>query len=439
MNYCKQGLSTTSQIGFMKAENDAKKGMIPVAEDERSYRWVNASDLIAKYAVCSGVASRNCKEVTEYVPSSCGCGKKMVTRTVCQECACMPKLPEHERGIPVVLYEYEELMRVKFPKETVNITKLEVDGDYHASENPIKSSAELEDFFRSVLGSTATVVYSGGKIKISTDKVLKTFEYEVNGDANHAILNKKDERTVEIGANNVYLFETTHDGVGRWVKYVAPTYNASEIFYEGSETNVQDAIDVTKDIANTAKLTAEKANKDISAVKTDVVDNKTAIAENKTAITENKKEIDSLKEDTVKLTENITDVGNIATQNQNDIEDLKNKVDDIEKSIPDKINEALAGKDVVAELYEEGSDMGIAITNLAGTKTKLKTGHNERVTLTANTPYVITHNLNTKNVLVEVSDATTGAEIILLETAKETNTITITSTSSGAVDVIIKR
>ena len=72
MNYCKQGLSTTSQIGFMKAENDAKKGMIPVAENERSYRWVNASDLIAKYAVGSGVTSRNCKEVTEYVPSSCG-------------------------------------------------------------------------------------------------------------------------------------------------------------------------------------------------------------------------------------------------------------------------------------------------------------------------------------------------------------------------------
>ena len=297
----------------------------------------------------------------------------MVTRTVCQECACMPKLPEHERGIPVVLYEYEELMRVKFPKETVNITKFEVDGDYHASENPIKSSAELEDFFRSVLGSTATVVYSGGKIKISTDKVLKTFEYEVNGDANHAIFNKKDERTVEIGANNVYLFETTHDGVGRWVKYVAPTYNASEIFYEGSETNVQDAIDVTKDIANTAKITAEKAQKDVDALDAKI------------------------------------------TENTNAINELK-------------------AKPVEASLYEEGTDMGIKIG-----ETKLKTGHNETVTLTANIPHTITHNLNTKNVTIDVSDAGTGAEIVLSETSRELNTVTITSTEDITAEVIIKR
>ena len=434
MNYCKQGLSTTSQIGFMKAENDAKKGMIPVAENERSYRWVNASDLIAKYAVGNGVASRNCKEVVEYVPSSCGCGKKMVTRTVCQECACMPKLPEHERGIPVVLYDYEELMRVKFPKETVNITKLEVDGDYHASDNPIKSSAELEDFFRSVLGSTATVVYSGGKINISTDKVLKTFEYEVNGDANHAIFNKKDERTVELGANNVYLFETTHDWTGRWVKYVAPTYNASEIFYEGSETNVQDAIDVTKDIANTAKLTADKAKEKADVIEGSVNELNTKVNELNTKLSNLSDKVTDIDNDVTRISDNINDISKIATDNTKAIKELND-------NFCTKIIDCFAnnGTDILASLYETGNDMGIQVKTIAGTFINLKTGHNERVTLTANTPYVITHNLNTKNVLVEVSDATTGAEIILLETAKEKNTITITSTSSGAVDVIIKR
>lgn len=346
----------------------------------------------------------------------------MQTRTVCQECACMPKLPEHERGLVVTVHDYEEIMRVKFPREVVKITRIVVDGEEQEPSGELTSTSALEDYFRSILGATAKVQYTGGKIRITTDKALKDFEYEVNGDGNHALFNKKDTRTIELGTNNFYLFETTFDGTGRWVKYEVPTFSASDVTYDGSETNVQDAIDATRDKANNAKLTANQAktqsdeNKEkIDNLDTRVTDLEGKVQTNTGDIATNSQNITNLTNEVTNIHNNVNDIADIAMQNQKDIEQLKNNP-------------------VSAELYEEGTDLGIKIG-----ATKLKTGHNETVNLQAGVPKVITHNLNTKFVISSIYESATHMEAEVEEELIDENSIKITAIEDISVDVVIKR
>ena len=213
----------------------------------------------------------------------------------------------------------------------------------------------------------------------------------------------------------MYLFETTHDGTGRWTKYVAPTYKASEISYEGTETNVQDAIDATKDKANNAKLTANQAKAQSDKNKEKIDNLETRVTDLEGKVQTNTDNITTLTNEVTNIHNNVNDVADIATKNQKDIEQLKNNP-------------------VSAELYEEGTDLGIKIG-----ATKLKTGHNETVNLQAGVPKVITHNLNTKFVISSIYESATHMEAEVEEELIDANSIKITAIEDISVDVVIKR
>lgn len=492
---CNNGLSTNSQIGFMKAINVAKKGSVPVAESERDYRWMDIAELVAKYQIKGGVNSRNCKEITEWVPSPCGCGKKMQTRTVCQECACMPKLPEHERGLVITVHDYEEIMRVKFPKEVVKITRIVVDGEEQEPSGELTNTSALEDYFRSILGATAKVQYTGGKIRITTDKALKDFEYEVNGDGNHALFNKKDTRTIELGTNNFYLFETTFDGTGRWVKYEIPTFSASDISYDGSETNVQDAIDKAKETAGQAKVSANNANKKATEAKdlateakatADGIANSVTEANNKadealakaneaknTANTANntantaKSTADNAKTtadnaqstaneanqkaddlatkvaalENATTTNTLTNDGLSITSTVNGTAATVNLADAVNSAIDEKIANFTADTNTTYTLdyYTQGGATGIRLTDSDNQEQYVQFSHQEVVELTANTPKVIEHNLGTRFITYTAFDDQTGEEPSLQVVRTGDNEITVTSTKDITISIKITR
>ena len=133
---------------------------------------------------------------------------------------------------------------------------MNVDGTNATPSLAITSIAGIEDYFRTILGTSATVAYVAGYIEITTDKVLTNFEYSVNGVPNVALFNQTNCRTVDVGAYNRYVFEQTPDNVGQWVLLPQESVvDASEVTYAGTlgSTNVQDALNELNALVSAAE------------------------------------------------------------------------------------------------------------------------------------------------------------------------------------------
>lgn len=90
------------------------------------------------------------------------------------------------------------------------------------------------------------------------------------------------------------------------------------------------------------------------------------------------------------------------------------------------------------DYYEDGTDGGVELTQ-GGYSKRVKLSHYETVTLVANTPFVITHNLSSVRVSVTIYDATTGEQVHLEASSRTSNTISITSSISGNVHILIQK
>ncbi|HNG97482.1 MAG TPA: hypothetical protein PLW93_04395 [Candidatus Absconditabacterales bacterium] len=89
-------------------------------------------------------------------------------------------------------------------------------------------------------------------------------------------------------------------------------------------------------------------------------------------------------------------------------------------------------------LYEISTDNGILYTFMDGSTKSLKTGHAETITPTVNTPYTITHNLNSTRIHVEARDVGTNKMVDVEFSNRTLNTVDVTSTTIDDLEIIIK-
>ena len=89
-------------------------------------------------------------------------------------------------------------------------------------------------------------------------------------------------------------------------------------------------------------------------------------------------------------------------------------------------------------LYEISTDNWILYTFMDGSTKSLKTGHTEIITPTANTPYTITHNLNSTRIHIEARDVVTNKMVDVEFSNRTLNTVDVTSTTIDDLEIIIK-
>lgn len=106
-------------------------------------------------------------------------------------------------------------------------------------------------------------------------------------------------------------------------------------------------------------------------------------------------------------------------------------------NMQDAIDEIIADTNIA--LYESGTDTGIEYTKPNWTVINLKTGHGEVITPVINTPYTITHNLNTTKIQVVAYDVTTGEQVDIEVKNRATNTVDIVSTTTYDIEVVVQR
>lgn len=431
-------MNTNTQVQYMKADNNPIVGGYVKVTSPVSYRYVSKEEVardIENLLPKGGVNSKICKEVVEYIDNPCGCGKIPQKRTVCKECACMPKLPDFEAGTLVEYCDYEELLRVKFPRDTVVINKVVVDGAEQPASEEIKSVKALENYFSGIIGGSE-VKYISGKIKIKSPLKLTTFEYTVNGDHNYAIFNQTKCRTVALGANNLYLFEQTIDGTGRWEKYVAPKYNASDISIDKGTVvegeTVLDALEIINEKVTTAVGTANNA---LSKVDGAVAKAEQAISlanEAQKTADKNAEKIIDIKNEITGHDARLTEIEKEQSRQDVDIAQHETEITKLQELVKQQGNyiTALEHKLGTFEARLQEAERKIA--------SNVVNKFSETYQLTANTPYEVTHNLNDEDVNVSAFDAS-GNKVELQYTNRTADTITVTSTETGYFDIVIQK